>query len=80
MAVNTKTTVTWDVIVYNLVEGYQSFRASAASTLSAEGFLLTVHFPLKMETAGSSKTSVHFYQNTWYSILETKQACLEVML
>jgi hypothetical protein len=46
MAVNTKITVTWDVMVCNLVEGYQSFRASATSIFSAEGFLLRVHFPL----------------------------------
>jgi hypothetical protein len=76
MAMNTKATVIWDVMVCNLVE-YQSFRRSAASIFSAEGFLLRVHFPLKMERAGSAKTPLPFHQTTHYSILETKPVGLE---
>jgi hypothetical protein len=77
MAVNTKITVTWYVMVCNLVERYQSFKGSTASIFSAEGFLLIVHFPLMMETVGSAKTPVPFYWTTQYSILETKLVGLE---
>jgi hypothetical protein len=64
-------------MVCNLVEGYLSFRGSAASIFSVEGFLLRVHFPPKMKTVGSAKTPVPYYRTTQYNILEAKLAGLE---